>query len=141
MPGAGIEPAQPYGYEILSLACLPLPPPRRYTANIAVRPRGESVTSRPSVARDPASTVSLRSTCLRLSIPHASKTNYLLQNLEAQRGIEPLHGGFANRSVTTSPLGHSLNYKSSSIRCLFFSPSSIANSKNGSLRRFVFDDT
>lgn len=27
VPGAGIEPARPKGHEILSLACLPIPPP------------------------------------------------------------------------------------------------------------------
>ena len=28
VPGAGIEPARPYGHKILSLACLPIPPSR-----------------------------------------------------------------------------------------------------------------
>lgn len=27
VPGAGIEPARPYGHKILSLACLPISPP------------------------------------------------------------------------------------------------------------------
>ena len=27
VPGAGLEPARPNGHKILSLACLPIPPP------------------------------------------------------------------------------------------------------------------
>jgi hypothetical protein len=29
VPGAGIEPARPYGHQILSLTCLPIPPSGR----------------------------------------------------------------------------------------------------------------
>ena len=29
VPGAGLEPARPYGQQILSLQCLPIPPPRQ----------------------------------------------------------------------------------------------------------------
>lgn len=29
VPGAGLEPARPSGHKILSLACLPVPPPRQ----------------------------------------------------------------------------------------------------------------
>ena len=35
VPGAGLEPARPFGQEILSLQCLPIPPPGR-----ALEPRG-----------------------------------------------------------------------------------------------------
>lgn len=31
VPGTGIEPAHPYGYKVLNLACLPVSPPRPVT--------------------------------------------------------------------------------------------------------------
>ena len=31
VPGAGLEPARPNGHKILSLACLPIPPPGQNT--------------------------------------------------------------------------------------------------------------
>lgn len=30
VPGAGLEPARPIGHDILSVACLPIPPSRRF---------------------------------------------------------------------------------------------------------------
>ena len=33
VPGAGLEPARPYGQQILSLQCLPIPPPRQLKSN------------------------------------------------------------------------------------------------------------
>ena len=37
LPGAGVEPARPYGHKILSLACLPIPPPGRFKFKIQSR--------------------------------------------------------------------------------------------------------
>src|SRR5580698_3623607 len=36
------------------------------------------------------------------------KTDAVFENVEAQAGFEPTHGGFADRRVTTSPLRHNL---------------------------------
>jgi hypothetical protein len=41
VPRAGLEPARPNGHQILSLACLPIPPPRpKHVYRYKVRARG-----------------------------------------------------------------------------------------------------